>query len=86
VVDKVALGQDFPEYFGFTCQFSCHPLLHIHHSSYHDNPLLEQIPRTNRIHRRNWKKRVDWISSHVSPKKKTTLNVNQKEKEVWKDL
>jgi hypothetical protein len=31
VVDKVALGQVFPEYFGFPCQFSFHRLLHIHH-------------------------------------------------------
>jgi hypothetical protein len=31
VVDKVALGQIFSEYFGFPCQFSFHRLLHIHH-------------------------------------------------------
>jgi hypothetical protein len=31
VVDKVALGQVFSEYFGFLCQFSFHRLLHIHH-------------------------------------------------------
>jgi hypothetical protein len=31
VVDKVALGQVFYEYFGFPCQFSFHRLLHIHH-------------------------------------------------------
>jgi hypothetical protein len=31
VVDKVALGQVFSEYFGFPCQFSFHRLLHIHH-------------------------------------------------------
>jgi hypothetical protein len=30
VVDKVALGQVFPEYFGFPCQFSFHQLLHNH--------------------------------------------------------
>jgi hypothetical protein len=33
VVDKVALGQVFSEYFGFPCQFSFHRLLHIHHVS-----------------------------------------------------
>jgi hypothetical protein len=33
VVDKVALGQVFSEYFGFPCQFSFHRLLHIHHLS-----------------------------------------------------
>jgi hypothetical protein len=31
VVDKVALGQVFSEYFDFPCQFSFHRLLHIHH-------------------------------------------------------
>jgi hypothetical protein len=31
VVDKVALGQVFPKYFVFHCQFSFHRLLHIHH-------------------------------------------------------
>jgi hypothetical protein len=29
VVDEVALGQAFFEYFGFPCQFSFHKLLHI---------------------------------------------------------
>jgi hypothetical protein len=31
VVDKVVLGQVFSQYFGFSCQFSFHRLLHIHH-------------------------------------------------------
>jgi hypothetical protein len=31
VVDEVALGQVFSEYFGFPCQFSFHRLLHTHH-------------------------------------------------------
>jgi hypothetical protein len=31
VVDKVALGQVFSEYFDFSCQFSFHSLLHTHH-------------------------------------------------------
>jgi hypothetical protein len=31
VVDEVALGQVFSEYFGFPCQFSFHRLLHVHH-------------------------------------------------------
>jgi hypothetical protein len=31
VVDNVAPGQVFSEYFGFPCQFSFHPLLHIPH-------------------------------------------------------
>jgi hypothetical protein len=33
VVDKVALGQVFCEYFGFPCKFSFYRLLHIHHLS-----------------------------------------------------
>jgi hypothetical protein len=33
VVEKVALGQVIPEYFGFPCQFSFHRLLHTHHLS-----------------------------------------------------
>jgi hypothetical protein len=33
VVDKVALGQVFSEYFDFPCQFSFHRLLRIHHLS-----------------------------------------------------
>jgi hypothetical protein len=33
VVDKVALGQVFPEYLGFPCQFLFHHLLHIYHLS-----------------------------------------------------
>jgi hypothetical protein len=31
VVDEVALGQVFSEYFGFPCEFSFHRLLHTHH-------------------------------------------------------
>jgi hypothetical protein len=30
VVHRVAVGQVFSQYFGFTCQFSLHQLLHIH--------------------------------------------------------
>jgi hypothetical protein len=33
VVDEVAQGQVFSEYFGFPCQFSFHRLLHTHHLS-----------------------------------------------------
>jgi hypothetical protein len=33
VVDKVALGQIFSEYFGFPCQFSFHQLLYTHNQS-----------------------------------------------------
>jgi hypothetical protein len=31
VVEKVALGQVFSEYFSFPCQSSFHQLLHNHH-------------------------------------------------------
>jgi hypothetical protein len=31
VVDKVALGQVFSDYFGLPCQFSFHRQLHTHH-------------------------------------------------------
>jgi hypothetical protein len=31
VVNRVAMGRVFFEYFGFPCQFSFHRLLHIHH-------------------------------------------------------
>jgi hypothetical protein len=34
VVDKMALGQVFSEYFGFPWQFSFHRLLHTHHLSF----------------------------------------------------
>jgi hypothetical protein len=33
VVDKVALGQVFSQYFSFPCQFSFHQMLHTHLSS-----------------------------------------------------
>jgi hypothetical protein len=33
MVEKVALGQVFSEYFDFPCQFSFHRLLHTHLSS-----------------------------------------------------
>jgi hypothetical protein len=33
MVEKVALGKVFFEYFGFPCQFSFHRLLHNHLSS-----------------------------------------------------
>jgi hypothetical protein len=31
MVDKVAMGQVFSEYFGFPCEFLFHLLLHTHH-------------------------------------------------------
>jgi hypothetical protein len=35
MMDKVALGKVFSEYFGFPCQFSFHRLLHIYHHRHH---------------------------------------------------
>jgi hypothetical protein len=35
LVEKVALGRVFSEYFGFPCHFSFHELHHIHLSFYH---------------------------------------------------
>jgi hypothetical protein len=46
VVDEVALGQDFSEYFGFPCQFSFHLLLYTYLSSGAGNssPVLAAVP------------------------------------------
>jgi hypothetical protein len=33
VVEKLAVGQVFSEFFGFPCQFSFYRLLHTHHLS-----------------------------------------------------
>jgi hypothetical protein len=43
-VDKVALGQDFSEYFGFTCQSSFHQLLHNQHRSSRAGTIGQQWP------------------------------------------
>jgi hypothetical protein len=37
VVDKVALGRVFSEYFGFSCQFSFHQIL-----NHHNHPVQVQ--------------------------------------------
>jgi hypothetical protein len=44
VVDKVALGQVFSEYFGFPCQFSFHQLFHNHHISSGAGTIGQQWP------------------------------------------
>jgi hypothetical protein len=45
VVDKVAVGQVFSEYFGFSCQSSFHRLLHNHHHrSSGDGTIGQQWP------------------------------------------
>jgi hypothetical protein len=43
VVDKVALGQVFSEYFGFPCQFSFHRLLHTHYLSPGAGTILQLV-------------------------------------------
>jgi hypothetical protein len=60
VVDKVAVGQVFSEYFRFPCQFLFHRLPHIHHhlSSVADN--------NSSIGGRHTK----WTRSHTPHKKK----------------
>jgi hypothetical protein len=40
LVDKAALGQDFSEYFGFSCQ-SFHRLLHTHHHHHHHSERVQ---------------------------------------------
>jgi hypothetical protein len=49
VVDKVALGQVFSEYFGFPCQFSFHQLLQKSSSSVilglYNRPEVAAVPR-----------------------------------------
>jgi hypothetical protein len=50
VVDKVALGQVFSEYFGFPCQSSFHQLLHNHphlsfyHLGLYNRPEVAAVP------------------------------------------
>jgi hypothetical protein len=43
VVEKVALGQVFSEYFGFYSKFSSHRLLHTHVIIYHPG-LVAEVP------------------------------------------
>jgi hypothetical protein len=68
VVDKVALGQVFFEYFGLPCQFSFHQLLHIHHHHHHHHHLSSIIW--------GWYKRpvsgqrTEWTQFHLTPPKK----------------
>jgi hypothetical protein len=46
VVDKVALGQVFSEYFGFPCQSSFHQLLHNHpHLSSGAGTIVQKWPQ-----------------------------------------
>jgi hypothetical protein len=61
MVDKVALGQVFSEYFGFSCQFLFHRLLHTSSSII-----------TDWSNRPNSGRRIKWTKSHTHPKKLKT--------------
>jgi hypothetical protein len=63
MVDKVALGQVFSEYFGFPCQSAFHRLLHNHHRSSGAGTIGQQWP-TNQ---------VDSVSPHPEKLKKKLL-------------
>jgi hypothetical protein len=62
VVDKVALGQVFSEYFGFPCQLPFHRLLHNHH---HLSSAVGTVGPTGRSTR--------WTQSHSMRKISTFL-------------
>jgi hypothetical protein len=54
VVDKVALGQVFSEYFGFPCQSSFHQFIHNHpHLSSGAGTIGQQWPQYSKSHRTN---------------------------------
>jgi Zn-dependent M28 family amino/carboxypeptidase len=64
VVDKVALGQVFSEYFGFPCRSSFHQLLHDHHHlSSGAGTIGQQWPTYQ----------VDPVSPHPQKRKKKLL-------------
>jgi hypothetical protein len=77
VVDKVALGQVFSEYFGFPCQSSFHQLLHNHRRSSGAGTIGQQWPTYQ----------VDLGSHHPEKLKKQNQKkisyVLWKEREVW---
>jgi hypothetical protein len=60
VVDKVALGQVFYEYYGFPCQLSFHRLLHTHHLSSGAGTvgkIVADVPSGLSLTSRNYRKR-----------------------------
>jgi hypothetical protein len=65
VVNKVALGHVYSEYFGFPCQSSFHQLLHNHHRSYGAGTIGQQWPTYQ----------VDSVSPHPEKLKKKLLSV-----------
>jgi hypothetical protein len=63
VVDKVALGQVFSEYFGFPCQSSFHRLLYNHHQSSGAGTIGQEWPTYQ----------VDSVSPHPEKLKKNSF-------------
>jgi hypothetical protein len=43
VVDNVALGQDFSEFFGFPCYFSFYRMVHNNHSSSGTGAIVQMV-------------------------------------------
>jgi hypothetical protein len=64
VVDKVALGQVFSEYFGIPCQSSFHRLIHNHHRSSGAGTIGQLWPSYQ----------VDSVSPHPEKLKKKVTN------------
>jgi hypothetical protein len=72
VVDEVALGQVFSEYFGFPCQFAFHRLLHNHHH------LSSGAGIINR--------RTKWTQSHPTKNDNICANFSVPSKFYWGKL
>jgi hypothetical protein len=68
VVDKMALGQVFSEYFGFSCQSSFHQLLHNLHRSSGAGTIGQQWPTYQ----------VDSVSPHPEKLKRRRRRNNRK--------
>jgi hypothetical protein len=68
VVDKVALGQVFSEYFCFLCKFSFHRLLHIHHHIIIIIIVIVVIIIRGWYNRRNSGRCTKWTQSRPTPR------------------
>jgi hypothetical protein len=73
VVDKVALGQAFSEYFGFPCQSSFHQLLHNRHDL--SSGLVQQVSSG---------RSTKWTQSHTTNNNNNNKNNNNNNKKVLK--
>jgi hypothetical protein len=88
VVDKVALGQVFSEYFGFPCQSSFHHLLHNHHLSSGAGTIGQQWP-TYEVdsvspHREKLKKKKTDGSAAISKHLMMTISVETRSATVMR--